>query len=43
MEKPVIIGHGISHGTAFSNMIDVAVKMLNTNVLGKVKEAISQM
>lgn len=40
VEKPVIIGHGISHSTAFSNMIDVAVKMLNTNVLGKVKMAI---
>jgi glycerol-3-phosphate acyltransferase PlsX len=43
VEKPVIIGHGISHGTAFSNMIDVAVRMLNTNVLGKVKEAIGRM
>lgn len=40
VEKPVIIGHGISHATAFCNMIDVAVKMLNTDVLGKVKEAI---
>lgn len=40
VEKPVIIGHGISHATAFSNMIDVAVKMLHTDVLGKVKEAI---
>jgi glycerol-3-phosphate acyltransferase PlsX len=43
VEKPVIIGHGISHGTAFGNMIDVAVRMLNTNVLGKVKEAIGRM
>lgn len=41
VEKPVIIGHGISHATAFSNMVDVAVKMLNTDVLGKVKEAIA--
>ncbi len=40
VEKPVIIGHGISHSIAFSNMIDGAGKMLNTNVLGKVKEAI---
>ncbi len=40
VEKPVIIGHGISHATAFSNMIDVAVKMLNTDVLGKVQEGI---
>jgi glycerol-3-phosphate acyltransferase PlsX len=43
VEKPVIIGHGISHDTAFSNMIDVAVRMLNTDVLGKVKEAIGNM
>lgn len=42
VEKPVIIGHGISHATAFSNMIDVAVKMLNTDVLGKVKEAVQR-
>lgn len=26
VEKPVIIGHGISHETAFSSMIDEAVK-----------------
>jgi phosphate acyltransferase len=37
VEKPVIIGHGISHDTAFRNMIDVAVKMLNTDVLGEIK------
>jgi len=43
VEKPVIIGHGISHATAFSNMIDVAVRMLNTDVLGKVKDAIANM
>ncbi|WP_460765110.1 phosphate acyltransferase PlsX [Niabella terrae] len=41
VEKPVIIGHGISHAVAFSNMIDVAVKMLHTDVLGKVKAAIA--
>ena len=40
VEKPVIIGHGISHYIAFSNMIDVAEKMLQTDVLGKVKQAI---
>jgi glycerol-3-phosphate acyltransferase PlsX len=40
VEKPVIIGHGISHETAFSSMIDEAVRMLQTDVLGKVKEAI---
>ncbi len=42
VEKPVIIGHGISHETAFCSMIDEAVKMLQTDVLGKVKEAIRQ-
>lgn len=41
VEKPVIIGHGISHELAFANMIDVAVKMLNTNVLQKVKAVIA--
>lgn len=42
VEKPVIIGHGISQSKAFSSMVDVAVKMLNTDVLGKVKNAIQQ-
>lgn len=41
VEKPVIIGHGISRQFAFCNMIDEAAKMLHTNVLGKVKEAIA--
>lgn len=41
VEKPVIIGHGISHATAFANMIDMAVKMLLTDVLGKIKEAMA--
>lgn len=40
VEKPVIIGHGISHENAFENMIGVAVKMIDTNVLDKVKDAI---
>jgi len=40
VEKPVLIGHGISKETAFRSMIDEAVKMLQTDVLGKVKEAI---
>ncbi len=40
VEKPVIIGHGISHDIAFANMIDVAAKMIDTHVLDKVKEAI---
>lgn len=36
--KPVIIGHGISHATAFKNMIREAQKMIAKNVLAKMKE-----
>jgi glycerol-3-phosphate acyltransferase PlsX len=37
--KPVIIGHGISHSTAFKNMIRIAAKMLETDLMGKIKES----
>lgn len=40
IEKPVIVGHGISKASAFANMIHVAEKMLQTNVLQKLKEAV---
>jgi phosphate acyltransferase len=36
--KPVVIGHGISRAKAFKNMILVAQKMLESDVLGKMKE-----
>jgi len=36
--KPVVIGHGISKVKAFKNMILVAQKMLEKDVLGKMKE-----
>jgi glycerol-3-phosphate acyltransferase PlsX len=36
--KPVIIGHGISRGRSFHNMIRLAQKMLTTDLLGKMKE-----
>lgn len=36
--KPVVIGHGISKAKAFSNMILVAQKMLEKDVLVKMKE-----
>jgi glycerol-3-phosphate acyltransferase PlsX len=36
--KPVIIGHGISRGKSFFNMIKLAQKMLATDLLGKMKE-----
>jgi glycerol-3-phosphate acyltransferase PlsX len=37
--RPVIIGHGISHGRSFSNMIALAQKMIETDLLGKMKES----
>lgn len=37
---PVIVGHGISKATAFCNMIRVAEKMLETDVLHKLKAAV---
>lgn len=36
--KPVIIGHGISSAKAFRNMIGVAQKMIEKDVLGRMKE-----
>ena len=37
--KPVIIGHGISHATAFKNMILIAQKMIDTALLAKMETA----
>jgi phosphate acyltransferase len=37
--KPVIIGHGISRGRSFVNMIALAQKMIETDLLGKMKES----
>jgi phosphate acyltransferase len=37
--KPVIIGHGISNSVAFSNMISVAVKMLESDLCSKMAES----
>ena len=37
VSKPVIIGHGISHAKAFKNMIHLAVKMIDTDLLSKMK------
>lgn len=39
--KPVIIGHGISKETAFKNMILVAQKMVEKDVLSKMKEQLA--
>ena len=39
VSKPVIIGHGISHAMAFVNMIRIAYRMLDTDLLGKMKDS----
>lgn len=36
--KPVIIGHGISHAKAFNNMIKLAQKMTEKDVMTRMKE-----
>ena len=36
--KPVIIGHGISRGKSFLNMVKLAQKMIETDLLGKMKD-----
>jgi glycerol-3-phosphate acyltransferase PlsX len=36
--KPVIIGHGISHAKAFKNMIILAQKMIEKDVMTKMKD-----
>lgn len=37
VNKPVIIGHGISHAKAFMNMINIAAKMIEKDVIGMIK------
>jgi phosphate acyltransferase len=37
VEKPVIIGHGISGSTAFKNMINIAVRMIEVDLSGKIR------
>src|SRR5437868_2203509 len=37
--KPVIIGHGISHAMAFKNMIRIAHRMLQIDLMGKIKDS----
>ncbi len=37
VEKPVIIGHGVSGAQAFNNMIQVAEKMIETNFIEQLK------
>ncbi|MES2774261.1 MAG: phosphate acyltransferase PlsX [Bacteroidota bacterium] len=42
VEKPVIIGHGISGSEAFKNMIVLAEKMIQSDMLGKMKDSLSE-
>jgi glycerol-3-phosphate acyltransferase PlsX len=37
VNKPVIIGHGISESRAFKNMINIAKKMIEKDLVGKIK------
>lgn len=41
VNKPVIIGHGISHAHAFSNMIDMAIRMEEADLTGKIRSSFS--
>lgn len=39
VSRPVIIGHGISHATAFKNMIAIAQRMIEKDLMRKMQEA----
>jgi glycerol-3-phosphate acyltransferase PlsX len=41
VNKPVIIGHGISHALAFENMIQIAKKMIEQNLIEKIRSSFS--
>lgn len=41
VEKPVIIGHGISRAEAFHNMIRMAERMIDNDLPGRIREAFS--
>jgi glycerol-3-phosphate acyltransferase PlsX len=38
VSKPVIIGHGISHAVAFKNMISIAQRMIEKELMQKMKD-----
>ncbi len=42
VEKPVIIGHGISGANAFKNMINIAVRMIEVDLSRKIKESFKE-
>ncbi len=39
VNKPVIIGHGVSSPEAFSQMIQLGVQLVNSNMIEKIKQA----
>jgi phosphate acyltransferase len=41
VNKPVIIGHGISHAKAFKNMVTIAGKMVEKDVVGMIKKSVT--
>ena len=43
VNKPVIIGHGISHAIAFKNMILMAEKMLQKDLTGKIRNSLKEL
>jgi glycerol-3-phosphate acyltransferase PlsX len=42
VSKPVIIGHGISHAKAFANMIRLAEKMIESELMSKMASAFAE-
>lgn len=42
ISKPVIIGHGISQSNSFKNMINIAIKMAETDLTSKIKNSLDQ-
>ncbi len=42
INSPVIISHGIAHAFAFRNMVDVASKVISSNLIGVFKEHFKQ-
>ena len=39
INKPVIIGHGISHAKAFKNMLALSSKMINSDLFEQMQQA----
>ncbi len=41
VEKPLVVGHGVSDAQSFSGMLDLARKMIVSDLCGKIRETIS--